>query len=86
MESESQLADWKARILEAVGPNGKVLTDVIRNLEMVIGPQPEVPVLGGQEAQNRFNSVFQNFVKRWPKRNIRWSSSWMIYNGSILPH
>ena len=63
MESESQLGAWKARILEAVGPNGKVLTDVIPDLELVIGPQPEVPVLGGQEAQNRFNYVFQNFRK-----------------------
>jgi len=63
MESDDRLADWKTRILEAVGPNGKVLTDVIQNLELVIGPQPDIPGLGGTEAQNRFNSVFQSFVK-----------------------
>ena len=63
MESDDRLAEWKTRILEAVGPNGKVLTDIIQNLELVIGHQPEVPALGGMEAQNRFNSVFQNFVK-----------------------
>jgi hypothetical protein len=32
-------------------------------LELVIGPQPEALELGGQEARNRFNYVFQSFVK-----------------------
>jgi len=63
MESDDRLADWKTRILEAVGTKGKVLTDVIPDLELIIGPQPDVPVLGGTEAQNRLNFVFQNFVK-----------------------
>lgn len=63
MESETQLVAWKARILEIVGPNGKVLTDVIANLELIIGRQPDVPLPGGQEAQNRFNYVFRNFIK-----------------------
>ncbi|MBC8246110.1 MAG: AAA family ATPase, partial [Deltaproteobacteria bacterium] len=63
MESEIDLALWKKRILDAVGPNGKVLTDVIPNLELIIGPQPEVPELGGQETRNRFHYIFQNFSK-----------------------
>ena len=60
-QSETQLAAWRSTILEAVGPNGRVLTDVIPSLELVIGPQPAVPDLSGQEAQNRFNYVFQRF-------------------------
>jgi predicted ATPase/signal transduction histidine kinase/CheY-like chemotaxis protein len=63
MESEARLTVLKATILEAIGRNGKVLTDVIPALELVIGPQPDVPELGGQEAQNRFNYVIQNFIK-----------------------
>ncbi len=63
MESDSRLDGWKVQILEAVGLNGKLIIDVIPNLELVIGPQPKVLQLGGQEAQNRFNLVFQNFVK-----------------------
>ena len=62
MESDSQLSKWRVQILEAVGQNGKILTDVIPNFEQIIGPQPDVPELGGLEAQNRFNYVFQNFV------------------------
>ena len=63
MESEYQLENWKAQFLEAVGSNGKLITDVIPHLERVIGPQPNVPELDGQETQNRFNYVFQNFIR-----------------------
>jgi predicted ATPase len=60
-QTETQLAAWRSTILEAVGPNGRVLTDVVPSLELVIGPQPAVPDLSGQESQNRFNYVFQRF-------------------------
>ncbi|MEW5802010.1 MAG: AAA family ATPase [bacterium] len=61
--NESQLAFFRTRIQKSAGTNGKVLTDIIPNLELVIGRQPDVPELGGQEAQNRFNYVFLNFIK-----------------------
>jgi PAS domain S-box-containing protein len=60
-QTETQLATWRSRILEAVGPNGRVLTDLIPSLELVIGPQPAVPDLSAQEAQNRLYYVFQRF-------------------------
>ena len=63
MGSESELTKWRRNILEAVGSTGRVLTDVIPNLELIIGPQPLLPELGGIEAQNRFNYVFLEFVK-----------------------
>ena len=53
-ESESLLNQRRARILEAIGQNGQVLIDVIPNLELIIGPQPEAPELSNREAQNRF--------------------------------
>ncbi|MEH2111497.1 trifunctional serine/threonine-protein kinase/ATP-binding protein/sensor histidine kinase [Nostoc sp.] len=62
-ESESVLKQWQEKILAAVGNNGQVLIDVIPNLKLVIGEQPPVAQVGGQEAQNRFNLVFQNFIK-----------------------
>ncbi|MGJ5631673.1 trifunctional serine/threonine-protein kinase/ATP-binding protein/sensor histidine kinase [Nostoc sp. CALU 1950] len=62
-ESESVLKQWQEKILAAVGNNGQVLIDVIPNLKLVIGEQPPVAQVSGQEAQNRFNLVFQNFIK-----------------------
>jgi len=61
--SAYQLNQWREQILTAVGNNGQVLIDIIPALELVIGPQPEIPQLGPTEAQNRFHWVFQNFVK-----------------------
>ncbi|MCU0445058.1 MAG: trifunctional serine/threonine-protein kinase/ATP-binding protein/SpoIIE family protein phosphatase [Microscillaceae bacterium] len=61
-EDSEKLADWKKKILKAVGNNGKVLTDVIPGLSLVIGEQPPVDELGATEAENRFHYVIQNFV------------------------
>lgn len=62
-ESESALAQWRQRLLEALGPNGHVVIDVIPEMELVLGPQPPVAQLGPTESQNRFNLVFGNFVR-----------------------
>ncbi|MEM7184735.1 MAG: serine/threonine-protein kinase PknK, partial [Spirochaetota bacterium] len=62
-ESTESLEHWKNKITEAVGQNGQVLLDIIPGLEKVIGKQPVVAELGLKESQNRFNLVFQNFVR-----------------------
>lgn len=62
-ESEARLERWKAQILLAVGGNGQVLIEMIPELELLLGQQSEVPSLLPTESQNRFNLVFQNFVK-----------------------
>ena len=62
-ESPEQLGKWREKLLSTLGPNGQVLIDIIPELEQVIGEQPEVPHLGVEENQNRFNMVFQEFLK-----------------------
>ena len=54
---------WRARLVAALGPNGRVITDVIPHVERLIGPQPPVPELGPVEAHERFIYVFRNFVR-----------------------
>ena len=61
-ESDERVALWKARILEAVGQNGRVLTDVVPELEALIGPQPEVAPLPPVESLNRFHDLFDRFL------------------------
>ena len=62
-ETEASLAQWRERILAAFGVNGQVVIDVIPEVELIVGKQPEVPELAAAEAQNRFNLVFQNFIR-----------------------
>ncbi|MEI6332718.1 MAG: serine/threonine-protein kinase PknK [Pseudanabaena sp. ELA645] len=62
-ESDDQLAQWKTQILAALGENGRVLIDVIPELEQIIGKQPIAPELSGSAAQNRFNLLFQKFIE-----------------------
>jgi predicted ATPase/signal transduction histidine kinase/GAF domain-containing protein/tRNA A-37 threonylcarbamoyl transferase component Bud32 len=67
-ESEEQLFNLRISILEAVGKIGRVLTDVIPNLELIIGPQPEVPTLKPVQSKNRFNYIFIKFIKSLAKK------------------
>jgi len=62
-EREAQVGAWRERLLSAMGPNGRVITDVIPELELIVGAQPPVPPLGPVESQNRFNLAFQNAVR-----------------------
>ncbi|OUL29633.1 serine/threonine protein kinase [Nostoc sp. RF31YmG] len=62
-EPDEQVQQWRARLLTALGSNGQLIVDVIPEVELIIGKQPSVPSVGATQAQNRFNSVFQNFVR-----------------------
>ena len=62
-ESEQQLSQWREKILTAFGSNGQVIIDVIPEVELIVGKQQTVSELGPTESQNRFNLVFQNFIR-----------------------
>ncbi|PJZ59107.1 protein kinase domain-containing protein [Leptospira barantonii] len=62
-ESPERIEDWKNKIRDTLGANGKVMTDVLPELEFIIGEQAPVTELGPQENANRFYLVFQNFIK-----------------------
>lgn len=61
-ESDQQLAVWKEKILAAIEPNGRVITESLPELRFIIGDQPEVFELPPVEARNRFNNVFGKFL------------------------
>ena len=62
-ESQEQLATWRAALTEAVGANGRLLTEFVPELELIIGVQPALATVGLSEAQNRFNLVVQSFLQ-----------------------
>ena len=61
-ENEAVLQVWRQRLIDALGNNGRVIIDVIPEVELIIGKQPLVPEMGFSESQNRFNLVFKRFV------------------------
>ena len=63
LRNESTKIRFKDNILEAVGDEGKLLTDVITKLHQVIGDQPYISDAYGLEAKNRFHYVFVKFIK-----------------------
>ncbi|KYC41149.1 serine/threonine protein kinase [Scytonema hofmannii PCC 7110] len=62
-EPDRVLQHWKTAILAALGMQAQIVIDVIPNLELIIGPQPPVAELSSIAAQNRFNLLFQRFIK-----------------------
>ncbi|MEH2170868.1 MAG: AAA family ATPase [Nostoc sp.] len=62
-ETDTQLEQWKAAILTALGENAQVIIEVIPELEKIIGQQPPVSELSGIAGQNRFNLLFQKFIQ-----------------------
>ena len=68
-ESEAQLNQWREALKTALGINGQVIIDVIPEIEQIIGAQPALQALEPTQAQNRFNQVFQNFVRVFCRRS-----------------
>ncbi|MEH1936545.1 MAG: AAA family ATPase [Nostoc sp.] len=62
-ENDEKIEVWRHKILSALGTNGKVITDVIPEVGLIIGTQPEVAQIGATESQNRFNHVFKEFIQ-----------------------
>ncbi len=61
-QSEAELARWRDTLLEALGPNGRLMVDLVPELNLVIGEQPPVPELPPQDAQRRFQLVLRRFI------------------------
>ena len=62
-EPDEQVQQWRSQILTALGSNGQLIIDVIPEVELIIGRQSPVPEVRATEAQNRFNRVFQQFIR-----------------------
>jgi serine/threonine protein kinase len=80
-KSEVELASWRHAILEALGPNGRLVIDLVPELTLIIGDQPPVPEIPPQDAQWRFQLVFRRFIACSPGPSIHWRSSSTICNG-----
>lgn len=68
-ENEEQLDYWRKKLRAALGINGKIITDIIGDMEMIVGKQPEMDEFSPETAQNRFKLVLKNFVHALTDKN-----------------
>jgi len=61
-KSEAEVSQWRGALLEALGPNGQIVANLIPELALIIGEPPPVPELPPQDRQNRFQMVFRRFL------------------------
>lgn len=83
-ESRQRLDVWRRELQEVLGSNGKVIADVIPEIELIIGKQRAVLELGPDESINRFNRIFKGFTRVFAQRehplvlfldDVQWADS-----------
>jgi len=81
-KSDAELAHWRHALLEALGPNGRLMTDIIPALKFIIGDQPPIPELEPQLTKARFKLVFRRFIGVFARPEHPLRSSSTTCNGS----
>ena len=61
-EGAEKIAIWKNKLISALGKNSQIITEVIPEVQLMLGEQPTVAQLPPSETQNRFNLVFKEFI------------------------
>src|SRR5262245_23902642 len=61
-KSEGELNTWRDALHDALGPNGRLIVNLVPELQLIIGEPPPVPDLPLQDAQRRFQLVFRRFI------------------------
>ncbi len=62
-ESAERLATWKRKIQDALGPNAGLMTELLPELELIMGPQPDVPPASATESEQRFRLTLFSFIR-----------------------
>ncbi|MBV1869896.1 MAG: AAA family ATPase, partial [Gammaproteobacteria bacterium] len=68
-EDSTRIAYWRERIQSVLGNSGRLITDIVPDLEILVGQQAELPLLSAMDARVRFNDVFSRFLACIASRN-----------------
>ena len=81
---QSELNEWRARLLDALGANGQIMTNLIPQLALIIGEQPPVADISPLSRQQRLQIVTRRFVEvfarpgqplLWILDDLQWSDT-----------
>ena len=59
---ESELGRWRERIMAELHPNAQLLIDIVPELGLVLGPQPQAQEVGPLDAQGRLYRLLEKFI------------------------
>jgi PAS domain S-box-containing protein len=60
--SEVELGQWRSALKDALGPNGRLIVNLVPDLHLIIGEPPAIPDIPLQDAQRRFQLVMRRFI------------------------
>ena len=61
--SVSEVAVWRDRVLNALGPNAGAISEIVPELKRIIGEQAPAPSVAPKEAQNQLHLAFRQFFQ-----------------------
>jgi PAS domain S-box-containing protein len=61
-KSDAELAPWRDALRQALGPNARLMLELVPELNLIIGEQPPVPELARRDAQRRFHLAFRRLI------------------------
>ena len=82
-ENEEILSYWKKLISDALGNEGKLLTDMIPNLELIIGKQPPLETLGPQLPAHVARALRNQAHERWRGTKAVWRDRTLVQGRGI---
>ena len=60
--NQADLAPWQDALREALGPDAKLIVELVPAVRLMIGEPPQAPELPPQDAQRRFRMVFRRLI------------------------
>jgi PAS domain S-box-containing protein len=61
--SEDEVIAWRHALREALGTGGQLVVNLLPELELIVGPQPPLPEIAPQDAENFFHTVIRRFLR-----------------------
>jgi PAS domain S-box-containing protein len=61
-KSDAEVAAWRDSLQGVLGPHGQLITNLVPEVELIVGKQPPVPELPPEEAKHRFQRLLQRFI------------------------
>lgn len=61
-ENDDAVSRWRLALQDAFGNNGALVTSMVPELALLVGPQPEVPEVSVEEAKHRFQLLMQRVL------------------------